>query len=262
MPNRERVYRTEGVILRRQDLGEADRLTTIYTKKYGKLRLVAKGVRRPRSRKSGHLEPFTRASLLVARGRQLDIITQAETLEDYHQIGADLQKLGHGSYIVELLDRFSVEEREGNPTLYNLLVTSLKRLTQTDLDPSAVIIYFQLRLLEIAGYRPEYFQCVHNGEEINPESQFFSYSLGGVVCQTCAKGLRDLQALSLPALKVMRFYQRSNFAEASKPSISEPVYAEIHNLMEGYMSYILERGLNSPAFLRRVEHLNLKREGE
>ena len=83
MLGRERVYRTEGIVLRRQDLGEADRLTTVYTLHHGKLRLVAKGVRRLRSRKAGHLEPFTRVALLIARGRELDIITQAETIGDF-----------------------------------------------------------------------------------------------------------------------------------------------------------------------------------
>jgi DNA repair protein RecO (recombination protein O) len=93
MSRRERVYRTEGIVLRRQNLGEADRLTTVYTLNYGKLRLVAKGVRRLRSRKAGHLEPFTRVALLIARGRELDIITQAEAIQDFLVFRDDLEQL-------------------------------------------------------------------------------------------------------------------------------------------------------------------------
>jgi DNA repair protein RecO (recombination protein O) len=260
MPKRERIYRTEGVILRRQDLGETDRLTTIYTREFGKLRLVAKGVRRPGSRKSGHLEPFTRAALLVARGRELDIITQAEALEDFSQIQTDLHRLGQASYIAELIDRFSVEEGEGNTTLYQLLLRSLQRLTNPELNSSSVILHFQLRLLDIAGYRPDFFHCVHCEHEIKPENQFYSFQFGGVVCQESASGLGDLQALGLGALKVLRFYQKKSFSHASKPGVPEPVFVEIRDLMDGYLTYILERRLNSPAFLRRVEHLDLKNE--
>lgn len=257
MPNRERIYRTEGVILRRQDLGEADRLTTIYTREFGKLRLVAKGVRRPGSRKSGHLEPFTRAALLIARGRGLDIITQADALEDFPALQADLHRLGHASYLVELVDRFSVEEGEGNPALYQLLLRSLKRLTDPALNAGAVILFFQLRLLDIAGYRPDFFQCVHCGSDVKPENQFYSFQFGGVICQEGSRGIHELQSLNLPALKVLRFYQRNSFSQASKPGVSDSVSVEIRDLMDGYLTYILERRLNSPAFLRRIEHLDI-----
>jgi DNA repair protein RecO (recombination protein O) len=255
MSHLERVYRAEGVVLRRQDFGEADRLTTIYTRNLGKLRLVAKGVRKPRSRKSGHLEPFTRVKLLIARGRQLDIITQAEAIETYPNIGSDLITLGHASYIVELLDRFSVEEREDNRQLYNLLLSSLDRLSSGEEEPWAVILFFELRLLGFAGYRPELFQCVHCGEKIEALDQYFSFQLGGVVCPRGKQSQRDLRSLSLPALKVLRYYQRNRFETASGPRIERKIADEVGGLMESHLTHILERRLNSPVFLRRVRRL-------
>jgi DNA repair protein RecO (recombination protein O) len=256
MPGRERVYRTEGIVLRRQDFGEADRLTTIYTLHHGKLRLVAKGVRRLQSRKAGHLEPFTRVALLIARGRELDIITQAETIGDFFVFQNDLDQLGHAAYLVELVDRFTVEEGEENRAQYRLLLDSLERLAQGKYDRAAVILYFELRLLDLVGYRPELFQCLECGAEIRPENQFFSFHRGGILCPRCGKGEKQAQAISLSALKILRHYQRSNFQVASSPNVPLDLFAEVDVTMEGYINYLLERQLNVPIFLRRLRHLD------
>ncbi len=253
MSYRERVYRTEAVVLRRQDLGEADRLLTVYSLDYGKLRLVAKGARRPRSRKAGHLEPFTRVQLLLARGRELDIITQAEAIETYPGVRDNLIHLGQAAYVVEMLDRFTVE-REVNRTLYNLLVHTLERLVDCG-EPAAAIRYYELRLLDQVGYRPELFRCLGCGAEVRPQDQFFSPAEGGVLCPACGSRQKDARRISLTALKVMRHYQRNTFAVATSVRIRAPVYAEIEQVMEEYLSYHLERKLNSPAFLRRVRRM-------
>lgn len=256
MSGRERVYRTEGVVLRRHDLGEADRLTTVYTREYGKVRLVAKGVRRPRSRKAGHLEPFTRVALLIARGRELDIITQVETIDDYPGLRENLTQLGQASYISELLDRFSVEEGEGNYVQYELLLKSLERLTQEGFEPRSVVLYFELRLLDLVGYRPELFRCVNCGSEIRPEDQFFSSHQGGILCPNCGREKRNVHLVSLAGLKVLRHYQRSSYETAAAPRVSKELFDEVDQLLEHYINYLLERRLNVPAFMRRIKELN------
>ena len=261
MPKRERVYKAEGVVLRRQDLGEADRLTTIYTRNLGKLRLVAKGVRKPRSRKAGHLEPFTRVALMMAKGRNLDLITQAEAIETFPDIRTDLMKLGHASYLIELLDRFTVEEGQGNLALYNLLLNSLNRLSTGSFGASGIILYFELRLLELLGYRPELSKCVGCGAEIQPQSQYFSSHEGGVHCPKCGRSRREARQISLPALKLLRHYQRSDFETAMTPRVSEEVQREIENTMQAYITYLLERRLNTPEFIRRIRNFETPDEG-
>jgi DNA repair protein RecO (recombination protein O) len=239
--------------LRRQDLGETDRLLTIYSPDRGKLRVVAKGVRKPRSRKAGHLEPLTRARLMLARGRELDIITQAEALELYPSLRDDLTRLGQASYAVELLDRFTVEEGESQ-RLYDLLVDTLDRLTEGS-EAAVVLRFFELRLLDLVGYRPELVKCVGCSEEIRPQDQFFSAALGGALCPGCGGGQRDTYPISLAALKVLRYYQRNAYAVVAAVSIRPAVHAELNTIMENYLSYLLERRLNTPAFLRRVREL-------
>src|SRR5436305_15097079 len=116
-----RVYRSEGIVLKAYNYGEADHILTLFTPNAGKLRAVAKGVRRTKSRMAGHLDLFTRSSLLVARGRQLDIVTQAETLENFRAMREDLVRLSYGHYVSELLDSFSAEGLANEP-LYALTV--------------------------------------------------------------------------------------------------------------------------------------------
>jgi DNA repair protein RecO (recombination protein O) len=253
VPSRQRVYHSEAVVLRRQDLGEADRLLTIFTPDRGKLRVVAKGVRKPRSRKAGHLEPLTRARLMVSRGRELDIITQAEAIDQYPSLREDLIKLGQASYTVELLDRFTVEEGASS-RLYELLVDTLDRLDEGD-EAAVALRYFELRMLDLVGYRPELFRCVGCKNEIRPRDQFFSLALGGVLCPTCGPGKRDAFPISLAALKVLRYYQRNAYSVVVAAKIRATVHAELNTLMENYLTYLLERRLNSPAFLRRVREL-------
>ncbi len=253
MHSRERVYRTEVVILRRQNFGEADRLLTVFSKDRGKLRVIAKGVRRPRSRKAGHLEPFTRVQLMLARGRELDIITQAEAMDPYSRICEDLLRLGQAAYVVELLDAFTID-RDENSALYRLLVNTLERLS-AGADPEIVLRYYELRLLEVSGYRPELFRCLGCGEEVHPEDQFFSPQEGGVICKHCGQERMGVRRMSLNALKVLRYYQRNTFAYVSSVHIRAQTHEELRALMEEYLSYILERKLNSPGFLRRVRGL-------
>ncbi|HET7010637.1 MAG TPA: DNA repair protein RecO [Anaerolineales bacterium] len=253
MQGRERVFRTEAVILRRHDLGEADRLLSVFTPDRGKLRVVAKGVRRTRSRKAGHLEPLTRTSLLIARGRDLDIVTQAEAIETFPGLRSNLLQVGHASYAVELVDRFTWEEGEGH-SLYHLLVDTLSRL-EGGRDPFAVLRFFELHLLETVGYRPELYRCLGCSAEIQAQDQFFGPVLGGVLCPACGPRQPGTRALSLSALKVLRHLQRSAFEAAAAPAIRTGVRAEVERLLEEYIAAILERRLHTPAFLRTVRRL-------
>lgn len=253
MSGRERVYRTEAVVLRRFNLGEADRLVTFYTLKHGKVKAIAKGARRPKSRKAGHLEPFTRVLLMLARGRDLDIITQAEAIDTYPQLRADLVRIGQASYVIELVDAFTVE-RDENRLLFSLLATTLDRLAHIE-SAEATMRFFELRLLELAGFHPELFVCVHCKDEIKPEDQFFSTALGGAICAHCGSGRKDVRPISLTALKVLRHFQRSSFDTAAQAQIRPSVHTELDGLMEDYINYLLERRLHTTQFLRRVKRM-------
>ena len=140
MPKAERNIRVDSVVLRHSDYGEADRLLTLYTREQGKIRAIAKGVRKIQSRKAGHLEPFTRVTLMLARGHDLWIVTQAETINAFQPLREELGMMTQAAYVVELLERFSYEEGQ-NWQLYDLLVATLGTIEQRKrpIRPGAVL---------------------------------------------------------------------------------------------------------------------------
>ena len=251
MPRAEHTLKVDALVLRHSDWGEADRLLGLYTSQAGKIRCVAKGVRRLRSRKAGHLEPFTRVSLLLARGRDLWIVTQADTIDAFLSLKQNLTTTTQAAYIIELLDRFTYDE-EPNPTLFRLVSESLQRLDGGQ-DPFLVLRYYEIRLLDHLGFRPQFFQCVRCLKDIQPDDQYFSAKEGGIVCPDCGRNQTDLRPISMPALKYMRHFQRSSYLEAKKAQVTAGIQMEMESLLSHYLTFLLERSLNSPQFLREVK---------
>lgn len=250
MPNLPRSLTVEAVVLRHADWGEADRVLTLFTRQAGKLRAVAKGARKLHSRKAGHLEPFTRVKLLLARGREFWIVTQAETMDAYPALREDLVRTGYAAYLVELLDRFTYEEGE-SPGLFALLADGLERVASLE-EPFIAVRYYELRLLDLAGFRPELFQCVGCREEIRAEDQYFDANAGGVVCPRCAQRFPAARPASREALRFLRHLQRSSFQEARRADPPPAVRAEMENLLNYYLTYLLERRLNAPHFIAEM----------
>lgn len=250
MAARPRSFRVEGIVLRHRDWGEADRHLTIYTRELGKVQTVAKGVRKPRSRKAGHLEPFICSSILLARGRSFYILTQVEALDTYNALRDDLVLLGYASYIVELLDRFTFDEEE-NRGLYRLLKNTLVRLNRGDI-PEVAVHYYEIRLLDHVGFRPQLFTCADCEEQIQAQNQYFSASRGGVLCPSCGVTAPEARPVSMQALKFLRHFQRSSYQDAARAVLEARINTELEGLINYYVTYLLERGLNSPSFLRRV----------
>ena len=248
----QRSFRVEAVVLRHADWGEADRLLTLYTRERGKVRAIAKGARKIRSRKAGHLEPFTRVTLQLAQGRDLLIVTQADTVDAYISLGEDLVKTGYASYVVELLDRFTYEDESENNAIFVLLTEILGRIA-TEPDPWLAIRYFEVRLLDFLGYRPQLFKCANCGKEIQPVDQFFSPAAGGVLCPTCGAGLPGAWRISMETLKHFRHFQRSSYPEAQRARPGPEVQNELETLMQRYFTYLLERGLNTPGFIKQIK---------
>ena len=252
MTNRERTQQVEAVVLRHSDWGEADRILVLYTRETGKLRAIVKGARKLRSRKAGHLEPFTRVRLMLARGRDLWIVTQAETVDAYLSLREDLQRIGQASYVVELLDRYTYEEG-ANRQMYTLLVETLRRLAEVD-DFFLTVRYYELHLLDLLGFRPELNHCVRCGQVIQPQDQFYSTLLGGVLCPACGSREPTARPVSMPALKFLRHLLRSSYPEAARARVPAVTRLEMESILQQFLTFHLERNLNSPAFIREVRH--------
>jgi DNA repair protein RecO (recombination protein O) len=270
---RQRLYRTPAIVLKRYAFEEADRILTLFTPEHGKLRVIAKGVRKITSRKSGHVELFTYANLLIARGRNLDIVTQAETINPFRELREDLSRITYAYYVGELVDRFTQDADENRP-LFDLLLSTLDALGTTD-DLRRVTRFFELRLLDTVGYRPQLFRCVQCGRDVEAVDNFFGLEAGGVVCPDCVVAIpgtaaagsasqgmvvmespsryttdrTPLRPVSVSALKVLRFMQREPYPAIQRLSIRPETHGEMERLMHHYLTHLLERDLKSAAFL-------------
>jgi DNA repair protein RecO (recombination protein O) len=253
MSNRERAIRTEAIVLRRKDFGEADRILVLFSRKLGRISCIAKGSRKPSSKLSGHIELFIRSSFLISRGRNLHLVTQAETIESYDDIRKDLVGIGLGSYVVELVDAFTYEEGS-NPKLYDLILAILEALNRGD-DPSVVIRYYELHLLDLVGFRPEFFNCVECGKKIVERNQFLSGDLGGVICPECIAGVSGaaVRPISARILKYLRHFQRSSLQSLMEINIPEDILKGLEQNILYYLTHVLERHLNSPEFINRIK---------
>lgn len=245
-----RVFRTEGIVLKGYDYGEADRILTLYTPQLGKLRAIAKGVRRIKSRKGGHLDLFTRTNLLVARGRQLDIITQAETIESFAAMRTDLVRLSYAHYVAELVDAFTVEQMANYPA-YATTVAALRRIAASD-DAALSVRSFEMQLLALMGYRPQLFRCLSCDATIEPAANRFSPKMGGVLCPACAGDDQAARPISVQALKLLRNLQTNESAILQLSGLPADVGQEVESRLQEYIAYRLEKDPRSVRFLDQL----------
>ena len=250
---RPRVYKTQAIVLRQRKLGEADKIVTLYTSHGGRVDVVAKGVRRTKSRLAGHVQPLILGSYLVAEGRDLDIVTQAETVEAYPKLRGALERLSRGIYCAELVDRLTPERSEGNP-IFRLLQETLGYL---DASPSfdLAVRRFELRLMDQLGYRPALAACAVCDAPLQPQANYWSVSAGGAICPDCADDSLRLAPLSLNALKMLRLIERGGFEEAARVRLSGELALELQTCLGDYVRYVMERDVRSAHFVETLRDL-------
>ena len=247
----ERSVHFRGIVVRHTNYDEADRFITFLTPFQGKVSALAKGVRKLTSRKAGHLQPFTYVDVQLSKGKGASwLVTQVSTIEAYPEITASLDKTVRTSCILELAERFSLENEENVP-LFQLTLDTLRRFAVfTDTYP--VQRYFDLQLLSVTGSRPELFECVRCRKKVLPEDQFIHFGLGGVLCPDCGGLVRGARPVSMKTLKFLRYYQTHSFAEAAAAGWPQDIRMESENILTGYQSWLLERKTNSQQFLEQM----------
>jgi DNA repair protein RecO (recombination protein O) len=248
-----RTYRTRAIVLSRFDLGEADRVLTLLTPDEGKIRAIAKGVRRPGSRIGGSVEPFAELELLLARGRTFDVVTQVSVGHAWLALRDRLPATATAWYLGELADR-AVEERAGAYPVYALLRRAFQVLDD-GMAPDRVARWFELGLCDALGVRPEVERCVEC-DRVLEESDAFRWvpALGGVLCPGHPGPPAEAVALSLPALKLLRAYRRLDIEAIAGLRLPSGVESEVEAVMRRYIRYALEREARSLAFLDEVRH--------
>jgi len=250
------LYRDDGIVLRTQKLGEADRIVTVLARRTGRVRAVGKGVRRTKSRFGARLEPFTHVDLQFATGRSLDYITQAETLRAYGEpLSADYPRYTSGTAMLETAERFTPVEKEPALRQFLLLVGGLRALGEGVHDPRLVLDAFLLRSLAVAGYAPALAECalcgagdLAGGAAPAGGSRAFAIAAGGLTCRSCRPP--GAATPSVHTVALMSALLRGDWEHADAAERKHQV--ECSGLVAAYVQWHLEHSIRS---LRHVEHV-------
>jgi DNA repair protein RecO (recombination protein O) len=249
--HRERIQSTDAIVLRRLDLRETDRIFVILSEKFGKMSVIAKGIRRPNARFGSHLELFARTRLMLSRGRDLDVVSGAESIDMHVNLRSDLNAMATASHLTELAEQF-LPEREENRASYLLLARSLNSL-DTGAEPARVSRWFEYRLLSEMGLRPQLFECVVCGKPVVAEANAFNARLGGVLCADHAGQSLGTSTVSLAAQKVLRLLAREDLSSYLALTVGPDIENEVEVLLTSFVQLQLERDLRSLRVMRRVE---------
>ncbi len=238
---------TQGVVLKYTNINEADRMLTVFSPEYGKLRVLAKGCRKPKSRFLAMCQPFCYGDLHLKQHHEIFIMTQAEVFNAYFDLRHDIERLSYASYIVDLTNGV-VHEGEGNERLFPLLLKALSFLSFSDTLPLDIVLVYELKLLDIVGYRPLLDRCMVCGAGPG-EKVRFNTAQGGIVCQKCnCRG--DSLEISQAAVQAMQRILDIDMFKSQWVGFEPGVREEINKLLPLYVSEKLEKRFDSRSFAK------------
>jgi DNA repair protein RecO (recombination protein O) len=246
-----RVYVTDAIVLSRFDYGEADRIMTLFTPAHGKLKAIAKGVRRPTSRIGGALEPMAELKVALARGRTFDVVTQVEVTHAWLRLRDTLESAATAWYLAELADR-SIEERHETEGLYALLRRAYE-LLDAGMESGRVARWYEMHLADELGVRPEVDRCVECDRMLEADEHFrWVPPLGGLLCSRCPGPPVERAAISVDAVKLLKAYQRMDVEALAGLRLAPAVEREVEDAMRTFLHVSLERDARSLEFLDEV----------
>jgi DNA repair protein RecO (recombination protein O) len=246
-----RLYVTDAIVLTRFDYGEADRIMTLFTPELGKIKAIAKGVRRTKSRLGGSLEPLAELRVALARGRTFDVVTQVQVTHAWLRLRDSLESTATAWYLAELADR-SMEERHEAQGLYALLRRAYE-LLDAGMNAGRVARWYEMHLADELGVRPEVDRCVECDRMLEADEEFrWVPPLGGLLCSRCPGPPADRAGLSLDALKLLKAYQRLDAEALAALRLPPAVEAEVERTLRDFLRVSLERDARSLDFLDEV----------
>ncbi|MBI2972783.1 MAG: DNA repair protein RecO [Armatimonadetes bacterium] len=242
------VYKAEAIVIRRVNLGEADRLVTLYARDHGKIAAVAKGARKPKSRFAGRLELFTHIRALLAVGKSLDVVSQIEVIEPFAPLRSDLTRLGYASFVAELMDR-ATADREPAPEIFRALRAALTFIMEGDAEMGG--LWFAARILALIGYAPVVGRCAVCGRPVSGTA-VYSYALGGTLCETDRPRDPLAATVSAAALKSVGFLLETRPDTLARLSLDRRLRTEVEGLLLRSLEYRLETKLKSPLVIQKL----------
>lgn len=247
-------YSAEAIVINRRNFGEADRIVTLLLKYKGKFDAIAKGVRKVSSRRGPNLDLLNQVKAHFAIGKNLDVITEVQTLNSFKKAKEDLDRVSSGFYIAEIVNEF-LAEGQGGREVFNLLLYTLRELDkETDLEKiRKVLRAFEIKFLHIIGYKPQLSRCVRCGDKLVTSGNFISPEAGGTLNEKCAIQTISKKPISNDAIKILRFLQEESWEKIDKLIISSGLNLELERHLRFYIEYLLEKELKSANFIEQIK---------
>jgi len=246
------LYKTEGIVLKSMEYEEADKIVTIYTKDYGKITAIAKGVRKTKSKFGSSLEILTYSIFLIYKGRNIDIVSQTEILESFFSTSKEVIKFAFAANCVEIVNKLT-EEREINIGLFNLLKEVLHYLRETN-DPKLLTLSFKWQTMSILGYRPSLNHCCRcNKSTEDQKEMYFNIREGGLVCNNCiSEDKEECIKVYLYFIKLVRKILITPLSTISNATIPDKKMKELEKITDLYIAYHSEKSFKTDRFLKTL----------
>lgn len=244
------LYKTEGIVLKSMEYGEADKIVTIYTKNYGKITAIGKGVRKTKSKFGSSLEILTLSAFLFYKGRNIDIISQAEIVESFFSASKEVIKFAFATNCVEIVNKLT-EEREMNIGLFGLLKEVLHYLRESN-DPKLLTLSFKWQTMSNLGYRPLLNHCCRCNKSVEDQKQmYFNIKEGGLVCNDCrVKDREGSVKVSVYFNKLVRKILITPLSTISNATIPDEKIKELEKITNLYITHHSEKSFKTDRFLK------------
>ncbi|MBT2285422.1 DNA repair protein RecO [Paenibacillus polymyxa] len=245
------LYRVEGIVIRSMDYGEGNKIITLCTESGGKVGVLVRGAKKPKSRHAALVQPFTYGQYVYFRNTGLGTLNAGEIVESYHELREDLVKASYASYACELLDRVLQDEETG--TFWFKQLKACLQALKEEKDPLVITSLYEMKILQASGYGPQFDECISCNQERPDEQLFISPRLGGVLCRACKHFDPPAMSVSPKALKLLRLFAQLDLQRLGNISVSESTRDEIKKLMRAFMDHQLGLNLKSRSFLDQME---------
>ncbi|WP_096201301.1 DNA repair protein RecO [Bacillus sp. FJAT-45350] len=245
------LQKAEGIVIRTMDYGESNKIVTLYTREYGKIGVMARGAKKPRSRFTAISQHFIYGSFLFQKSTGLGLLQQGEIIDSFREVRNDLFRTSYASYIVELLDKLT-DERQRNPFLFELLFQTLHYMNE-EVDPEILIRIFEMKMLPVAGIHPQLDSCNSCG---NQEGDFgFSIKEAGFLCHRCFYKDPHLIKITPATVKLLRIFYHFDLKRLGKVSVKRETKDEIKKVISTYYDQYSGLNLKSKRFLEQLERM-------
>ncbi|MGE6665108.1 DNA repair protein RecO [Paenibacillus xylanexedens] len=245
------LYRVEGIVIRSMDYGEGNKIITLCTESGGKVGVLVRGAKKPKSRHAALVQPFTFGQYVYFRNTGLGTLNAGEIVESYHELREDLVKASYAFYACELLDRVLQDEETG--TFWFKQLKACLQALKDEKDPVVITSLYEMKILQASGYGPQFDECISCNQERPDEQLFISPRLGGVLCRACKHFDPPAMSVSPKALKLLRLFAQLDLQRLGNISVSESTRDEIKKLMRAFMDHQLGLNLKSRSFLDQME---------